>query len=614
MFKISSSVKALFKRHFLFLILVPFIISTQLALLSPHLEYGFSDVDWGFLSFYREYKTKYPGLLNNLINTFKHWGVYAHQSYYIGLQGDIFGLDFRSFQLTTHLFKTFATLATYPLFFVLSGSALVAFASVVLFAFSYPAVGTMYTVVTSSDYSAVLSLAIFAWLYWYIVTNKKSNWRWLLLATFLLVLTLFFSTERMYPIPFFVLIIEAFLLWQKGTVEWLKDAVKRLGFLFLPLLLAFSTKPILFLDFIFRNGGELASRIGGGDWMVMLTPFISLGSLVVPHNYWKYFGIVNMENLSAYLNFLINGPLLIFAFFTVAAGLVLFSGPWKFILRTLLLTIISVIAVFILANRHVSHFDTSFVTPALIGFYLLSFSVSTFYKWREENKNLLIALFAGPIFAFLYIVLTWIAADTYLIFTGVHRYLTVPALTISFFLGSLIVLAYLRLREINRATKAISFLPLLALIPIVNIAIAQIDEFFKSQLTSGFGASDKIMMQAQLNGFTADLSQEEPSLFYFDFSQDQANGYYYDNTLLGGFKSWMLFHEKINLDKNLQPELVFYPPSGKEILEKSFVREGDSAGFRIGDKFYSIDNFYAFKLKDKRVTDIKEQVLTELGI
>ncbi len=87
------------KEYLLFSILAVFIAWSQFILLEPHLQYGFSDVDWGFLS---TYKMQNPYKLSQFIDNIKiggtTGGVYTHQIYYIGIQNEFFGLNFESFR------------------------------------------------------------------------------------------------------------------------------------------------------------------------------------------------------------------------------------------------------------------------------------------------------------------------------------------------------------------------------------------------------------------------------------------------------------------------------------------------------------------------------------
>lgn len=597
------------KKYFLFIMLVPIVILSQLIILEPHLRYGFSDVDWGFLSFYQTYKQQYPNVVVNLLKTFESWGVYTHQSYYIGFQAEFFGMDFKSYQVTTHLFKILATIAIFPFIFIITQSKLTAFLSVLLFAFSYPAVGTMYTVVTSSDYTAVLAMGIFLWVYCFIIKYNKNNLIWLTVAMILLVITLFLSTERMYPLVAFLGVSEFFMFLVSKEKISLFKVMKRILVISAPIILVFLIKPMLFVDFVARNGIELITRISKGDWQLILTPVISLGSMVSPHNFWRYLGVVKVDNFRQYLDFFVNGPLIVFGVVTILVGILAFPKAIKFIIQTLLLTVIFSTTAFFLAVHHKSHFDQSFVAPALIGIYLLSFSVAAFNQWWEFRERLYLGLFMGPIFAFIYILLTWIAADTSLVFTGVHRYLTVPAIGIALFWGSLVVLISKRLWKIKSWIRFLAFMPFLIVVPLVSLGAFQINDFFKDQLYHGFGASDKQMMRGQLLSYLDNISDKNPSLFYFDFTEDNNHGYYYDNTVLGGFKTWLLWHKNINFREDLIPE-VFW--NNQELLKSSIYEKTGNRGFLYQNRFYDISDFYAFKLKDKRVIDIKDEVLAQL--
>mgnify|MGYP001614509774 CR=1 FL=1 len=118
-------------------------------------------------------------------------------------------------------------------------------------------------------------------------------------------------------------------------------------------------------------------------------------------------------------------------------------------------------------------------------------------------------------------------------------------------------------------------------------------------------------MRNQLNNYLSKLSSEEQSLFYFDFMEDNERGYYYDNTLLGGFGTWMLWHPRINFNKDLTPKVFWNNP---EVLKASIQVMNGEKGIIFEEKFYNINNFYAFKLKNKKIIDIKKDILKELNI
>ena len=597
------------KEYLLFSILAVFIAWSQFILLKPHLQYGFSDVDWGFLSIY---KTENPYSPSQFIEFLKRGGtlggVYTHQIYYIGIQNDLFGLNFKSFQITTHVFKILAILASIPFFWAISGSILITFISTILFAFASSAVGTIYTVVTSSDYSAIFTAGIFIVGYWYVIKNKIGNWLILTLLFFLLVLTLFLSTERMYPLPLFISLTEIFLWFKKGKIE--KTAIRRMLVLLLPPFLIFLATPTIFLSFVSNHGVEIIQRISAGNWNLLLTPVIALGSIIIPHDYTKFLGTAKMDNFGSFLEFLITGPLLILVVITLVIGKLVFKKSHTAILQIFGLMILCSILLYILGSHFVDHqISIEAIVQALVGLYILTLSIVSLLYWLKYRERLLVGLFIGPFLAFLYIFFTWVGAATSEVFTGIHRYLTIPALFIDLFLGTLFTVIFINISDLLKKTTPFRIFAFTVFIPLlffVYLNVQEIKAFFDYQLESGFGAAEKNLMRNQLNDYLAELSKKEPALFYFDFMEDNDRGYYYDNALLAGFESWMLWHPSINFNKELAPKVFWNNP---QVLKASVQTKNGEKVIILEKRIYKINDFYAFKLNDKKVIDIKEAVL-----
>ena len=596
------------KEYLLSSILAVFIAWSQFILLKPHLQYGFSDVDWGFLSIY---KTENPYSPSRFIEFLQRGGtlggVYTHQIYYIGIQNDLFGLNFQSFQITTHVFKILAILVMFPLFLAISGSSLVAFISTIFFGFSYSAVGTMYTVVTSSDYSAIFSMGIFVSFYWYVVKKNTGNWALLFLLLLLLILTLFLSTERMYQLPLFIALTEVFIFWQRRKLG--RSIVKRLLVMLLPVILIFLVRPMVFLSYFLSHVVEIVQGIFAGNWNLLLTPLVALGSIIIPHDYTKFLGVAKMDTFGSFLGFIIAGPLFTLVITSIAIGILVFKR-FYIAIQILFITIIFSLLLFILGSHSTTHqISVEAMMQSLIGFYILAISIVSLLYWIKSKDRLLVGLFAGPFLAFLYIFLTWLGAATTEIFAGIHRYLTIPALFMSVFLGTLFTIMFINLYTSLYKYKSLRFFALTIFIPLlffIHLNSQEIRTFFNYQLMSGFGASDKNLMRNQLTGYLNSLSRDKPSLFYFDFTEDNEKGYYYDNTLLGGFRTWMLWHKNINFNIDISPD-VFW--NNIEILKASIIEKDNKKLFHYKDKYYEIEDFYAFKLKDKKVIDIKDSIL-----
>lgn len=601
------------KKYSIFIGACIIVIISQIILLEPHLKYGFSDVDWGFLSTFKQYRQLYPNIFENFFRTFISAGVYTHQAYYIGIQGDFFDLNFNAYHIVIHVFKILATILAFPLFLIITESLAAAFVATILFAFAYPAVGTMYTVVTSSDYTGVLALNIFLAVYWWTIKKNKLRWYWLIGTLVLILVTLALSTERMYPIFFWLAGGELILLiCHKFSREYIKKAYKRILVIFSPALITIVFFPGLILGFLSGNGVQLFNSIGAGNWAHILRPLLAMGSLIIPFNLWHYLGVAKINNVQEYLNFFLRGPMIIFAIFSLIVGIVIFKEVKRFIIWSVITNLLLAFSIYILAVNHIGHFDPFIISPALIGGHTVIFGLLTFIHWfkYQQKEKLLIGIFAGIFCAFSYILLTWVSADNYLNFAGVHRYLTVPALSICLSLGCLMILMVKKLKE-KEITERFFLFPLLILIPLILIWSNQITDFFQGQLKQGFGATDQQMMRRQLLEISTNISNKEKSLFYFDFTDDNDNGYYYDSTILGGFGSWMLWHKSINFNRELAPAALW---NNFEKLSSTKQVKNGQLGFNVYEHFFPISNFYAVKLKDKKVIDIKNEILKKLDI
>ena len=360
-------------KPFLLLIFLFFLIAiSQLLILKPHLNYGFSDVDWGFLSIYKTQNPySLPQFIYNLTNSGTLGGVYTHQIYYIGLQNEFFGLNFEKYHLTTHFFKILATIFSFPIFLVISASMPVAFIATILFSFSYSAVGAMYTVVTSGDYSAISIMELFFVAYWYILKRNLTNTGLLLIAFILFILTIFLSTERMYPMPLFIELIEFFLIWnRRKSLKNILDLprsfyIRNIGIL-LPIILIFFVKPLIFLDFFLRNGMELIHRINLGNWNLILTPFIALGS-IVSVQISNGSEILRIESFFQFLE-LIMIPMLTLILLTLIICVAVFNRSIVILKKMIFLMVVSIILLYILSVHFVDHLiNFQSLTQAWVG-------------------------------------------------------------------------------------------------------------------------------------------------------------------------------------------------------------------------------------------------------
>lgn len=612
------------------LILVFLVILLQYFILEPHLRYAFADVDWKILLEFKETSKLFPNHIEHFLILWNHFGIYTYQAYYIGIIEKFLGMDYRNFHIVTHILKIIAALSIFPVVLLITKSRLAAFLTTTLYAISYSSVGAMYTVSTSGLFVAIPVMSLFLVWYWYLINKVKNTALDILVGVALFFLTLLLATDRMYPLLPTILIIE-FFYWFKNdySKKVLFKILKRLSFFSVIFLAMFLFNRADYAGFFGGNTRDTYNRLALGDWQVLIRPLISFGSLFAPRDYWKYFGSPNIESLFSYIDFIISGPLFFFVTFSVLFSIFVSSRRIRFILITLVSTLMFSILIYVFSTHQSSipealkvQFDKATIIPALIGSFVVSLTFALFKEWLDSGKqdNLLISMVGGVVISMIFIVLTWFAADHMLVFTGVHRYLTIPAVGSSLFIAGAITIIFKKLYTTK--LKGISYLVLLLMIPIILFNARIIGEYFKYELEyAGTDVSGHIRMKEKLWSFLSNFSNTEPSIFYFDESQDHDNGYFDETTVLAGFNFWMRFRGREMVDSKLTPALLRSnlicqePRSMCLSTVKSLVTtEGGEKGILYGGRFYKSENFYAFRFINRDIVDIKPEVVKLIGL
>lgn len=615
----------------LFIGLAILVALLQYFIFSPHLRYGFADVDWDYLVSFKEYNLLFRNPVDHFLYAWAHWGVYTYQVYYIGLIETLFGMDYRNFQIVTHLFKYIGTLCVFPVVLVITKRRLVAFLTTIIYAVAYPAVGAMYTVVTSGLYVAIPVMCLFLIWYWHLINKEKNTILEIILAVVLFILTLFLATERMFPLLPTIFIVEFFGWFKSGySKKTLFSIAKRLLGFVIVFVVIFSFNRSDLAGFLGGNSKDTYNRLIWGNWQVLLSPVVSFGSLFLPRDYWKFLGTPNIDNFLNYLTFFITGPSLIFASLTAFLSLFLSKKRKKFIFLTLILTFIFAMVIYFLAS-HQMHippakkmgFDINNILPALLGGFVISLTVSLFKEWLDTGRKdtLVISMVGGITMSLIFIVLTWIAADYVLVFSGVHRYLTVPSLGSSLFLAGLVTIIFNRLRAFKPTRQiaiVVFFIPVLLIIFDARV----INDYFTYELNyAGTDAEGHIRMKNKLWSFLPNFSKTEPSIFYFDESADHDNGYFDETTVMAGFNFWMRFRGGDIVNAKLTPailrsNLICAEPRSMCLDKvKSFVvTQNGEKGLLYAGIFYKAENFYAFRFINKDLVDIKPEMVELIGL
>ncbi len=631
--KVSSSL-------LVFIAIIPLVYFLESKLLAPHLKYGFADVDWGFLY---SYKKLGDAPLLKVLQIWKEWGVYTYQAYYMGIVEHFFPIDnfnFVGIHQVTHFFKFLSAITLFPLIYVLTGKKLLSAITTLLYAVAYPAVGPIYAEAVSGNYPAIAVMNLFLTFYIYIVKNTKIGLIWLGTAIFLFFLTLFLSPERMYPLIPLLILGELFWVWsQKFSRPQVKASIVRASIFFSPVIILVLLKILGTSNTsgdvtgFLGNTNSIFQKISQGNWSLMLYPLISMGSLFLPREYWWLIGSVRSSVVSffGYWEFVL-GPFLAFLLFTSLLSYFISKKRARFLWLNALFAATLGSIVFVFSTHHLSidpslrlHWDPMFLNPVIIAIFVASLAISCLIEYVTSEKKEIYALylFLGFFVSFLFIFLTWIAADIHLIFEGIHRYLAIPAIGSSFFIASLITLFYEKIYRL-RFLRNFAWVVLLVLIPIIQLNFNVVGKYFQQELYfAGMDGEGHTRMKSKLLSYMGDFDLKEPTLFYFD-ERDYENGYFDETTIVAGFGIWMRFRGKSDpliggtdiqyirngtLCPQPEPDPNCYRKLGEFVVSKNGIK-----GLIYMGVFYPEKNFYAFRLKNHDIYDIKDELAKEINL
>lgn len=607
------------------------------------LNYGFRDVDWQVLYYFKSFGNI---SLNHLLQEIKVLGVYIPESYYVGLLVKFVGLNFVHLHLITHIFKIFSAISLYLLVLKIFKSRLLAFVSSLIYTMSYAHAGALFQLSSGGYFLAIISMNSFLLSYYYIIVRKITLKRLIFMIS-LLYLTFLLKPERMYPLILLIILTELFILAiNKFKQEFVINLLKRT----FPVFVSFFVFYLVYHS-LFSNGvptgftpnqfflGTITKikSILNGNFQLLLEPFASFGSIFLFGDYLKILGQLNFESFPLFVISLLIGPILRLGLITLAFFSINDRKSLKLILGILVSVFIFGLMIYQLNInwQHVTesariHFDPNFVSlPAIVGFYTIVLTVVLFIIWLKTKDRILIPPILGTYFSFLFIMLTWISSDISLIFMGPQRYLSIPSIGTSVFISGLLVIVFNRLNRI-KFTKQFSWLVFLLLIPLLTINYQVTNKFFDDELNfAGVRGTDQIRMKNKLRSLLGEVNTQDKSLFYFDESQDPDNAYSNEGTVLAGFEYWMKFNIDGSLNNLPTPGMIRSTRQCPDhthlncvkILAKGLGAESGERGIWYMDPlrgnmpiFYKLKNLYAYRFINKDIRDIKAEVLRELGL
>lgn len=620
-----------FIREFIFFGFVAFFVSlVVVGLLFPYTRYGFSPDDWQYVFNF----DIFPGnIFDKFIGVWRLRGSYdSIQTVYVGVLVKIFGLNYQVFRIVNIVLRILSILSIYILTLVLFGRRLFAFLTTLLLSFNASAVGYFELVGKGTESIAIIFMSFFAISYYKIIKAKKVEFHSVFLLMLFFTLSVFFNTPRLFPLVMIPPIVQAIMIIKERNIKALKFSLKVIVLLYLPFLLVFILRPAAIL--VHLNGPSVIyEKVVNGNWHLLVTPFSGLGYTFAVEDYLlKIFGVVEAQTLESYVVYLLKGPLLIFGIFTIVISyLAKVRRPFFFTTLILISNFFLYLFLFWLIENNKSTsiesrvpFVYIYLHSYFLGIFILILSITLFFKWfsKRTNNYLLISLWVGPIFSFIFIVGNWIFANYLLGFNPTHPYLAIPTIGSSLFTSAILIMIYDSLKGSRQAlTRLVSPLVFLAIIPLGIIGVEKIYGYSKHLMDQG-KAIDQDRTQGQIKQAVQPCCKE-PILVYFDSKDDNKNTSFYEASVFNSFYHWMLYQDGLMRD-GCVGEIINDKTTLKSSLAKTdgeyfinyrgycFERENGEFGFR--NVTYELDNFYAFRLEGKNVVDIREQVFEGLEI
>lgn len=610
---------------------------------SKQLHYGFRDVDWQVLYFFKLFGNISS---HHLWGEIKELGVYASESYYVGVLEQFIGINFVKLHLVTHVFKIFSAIAIYFLIMLVFKRKLLAFITSIIYTISYTHAGAFFQLASGAYFLTTIFMVLFLTTYYYSISGRNIL-KWSTATGILLVITFLLKPERMYPLVALVLSIELVIVaFSKFKKDILIISSKRTMLILLPFVILSLFYYALLKYFPLGLSPNQFSIVANlrfesimkGNFQLFLYPFASFGSIFLFEGYWKWLGQLNFQNFFDFLSSLIIGPILRLGIFTFILLAFIYKKPLRLTLLVTALVFVFSVIIYVLNINWQNippaariHFDPNLIgIPAIFGSYIFILGCIVCFRWIKNHDVTFAPLALGLYFAFLFILLTWIPSDLQLVFMGPQRYLSIPSIGTSLFIAGLLVIIYDRIKTV-RAIKDFAPVIFLLLIPLIMINYQVASKFFDYELTyAGLRGNEQTRMKNQFRQLVGKISQEEKSLFYFDETMDKENGYFDEGTVMAGFEYWT----RVNMDGTLN----HFPDPGMmrtnvqcpqhthqnciDILKAGLAMVDGERGIwyqdpirvKLGQRFFKLSNFYAVRFINKQLIDIRAEVLRELNL
>ncbi len=593
------------------------------------------------IPYLENYKSGYEIFDNNyLVRVYKTWvhtGLgWAHQILYAGTLDEIFPYNWELTHNLNFIWKVLAAVSIFPFLWVLTKRLSLAFLATLIYAILPSANGSLQINVTGTEYWAVFFLNLFIISYYFLIRNQRSI-KLFLLSFILLYLAIFSAPMRM--MPTFVLLTITEIIIAAWGISKFKTTILRIIIYLVPFYLMFRL-----VDPGTLSRGDpynnLLKDLLAGNWQLLINPLAGLGFSLLTSDAVRFFGIYghsNFSNMGMYFSNLFGrGIIPLFLIFTFILAPAVSQKPKRFILVTTILNALFLILIYIFDTHYFYipkelalpyNGTLEFATfPAILGAYIVAIALAIGFEWYKtgmKDKMLLIS-FISPLLSLSFICATWLSIGKHFAYEGpVHRYLTVPALGISIFISSILILMFKRIQSGKRTAVLYIFFIVTFFIYLINFSYKG-NQYFK--MIKSLGEDMAAQKHIQEIFFSTPAAKRDNLIVYYEprLKTDE-DKYWYTALNYGRMILWLYLQKYYNTPDRKVNGCLDWVDNGFNEFKKIYKYSNnqatfnvinafctkDSVGDRIAHTFYQ-DDFFAFTLKGDQVVDITKEVLERL--
>lgn len=506
--------------------LLPFAVILLISLFTLYQTFSLNLLGDDWLAFFRYFQhlgPESPGQWNHLTYFLTPYGA---QDIMMGLMQKIVGYASTWYYFTSFVLRMFAAFSLFPLIFYLTKSKLGSIFAVLFFAVTVTGFDTSNW---SSNMTTYITIALFnLFLYYFLKSRVINPFKLFPIAALLYYLAYVTTPIRMHGSLPLIFLLEAFWVIQERNVKTLKKVGIRLAiFIGIFLVIRYTGHSQGPAEEVNQRLGlgikAMSDMLSTGRFDFIFYPLVIFGSMIIPDFILYPFQVVAKKQLfwSALLPAFL-GFITLVALFVKELPVI----KLKFSKHIAIGAIFWMLVVILVHQANLTSFNNSqYLILLLVGGFSTILAILLFITFIKHKKTA-VSLFLALTWSFLSFFFAWWWVPNS-IFPTTYRYLTISAIGISIFLGTVISLGKERKHQISLFAS-------FCIILILQIIATRI---YTSNLINSHSQKISQKIWASIPYIPDIGKSKEPIIFYFE--GDGTNGGVLHDVITFGFPPHM---------------------------------------------------------------------------